>query len=190
MAVSVIPIDFVTDRSTKATAESRLATKLRERDVSVFDELISTYEAGVIGMARRVGTLLEPLDLLHEVLLKVWDAGDRFKGNDAQLTIYVMRTAFGTICRGGARERRFVPLDEDIRDGGVGQESRAILDEFLSLLDTRARICFENCYGGDLTDRDVADLLGISRSTVRKALTRAFRKVAMYRARMGIKVRP
>ncbi|WP_276355404.1 sigma factor-like helix-turn-helix DNA-binding protein [Cohnella caldifontis] len=66
-----------------------------------------------------------------------------------------------------------------------GEETRSQVDRVLRILTERERDCFVLAHGEGFTFAEIADFLGISKSSVGTYMTRASRKIALYVGRAG-----
>ncbi len=168
-----------------ALATSQLARRLRAGDERALEECYREYGPLVRNFLRRFVGVDEADDLLQQVFLEFWRAHRRLDPSHspaALLLAIARRRAIDHL-----RRRRHVVVDvESVRDL-VGDHGDEVIDRLvwssevrqaLALLSPDQRECLELAYLGGLSQREVADRLGIPLGTVKARTARALRRLA------------
>ncbi|MEV0597266.1 SigE family RNA polymerase sigma factor [Nonomuraea cavernae] len=125
------------------------------------------------------GNADDAADLVQEALLRLSDTWDRVRNKDSP-EAYV-RTTMARQHISWWRRRRREQLTDDVPEGSyTDSHSFGELWKELATLPRRQRTVLVLRYYEDLSDQEIAEILGISRGTVR---SQAFRALAVLRVR-------
>ena len=164
-------------------SDEELMLRIAKGDERAFRALVPRYAARAIGLARRTtGSDADAEEIVQEAFLRVWVSAPRWRPQAA------FRTWFYRIVFNLALNRRrrapFLPLAEagDPPDPAAGAGERMERDESdravaaaIATLPERQRAAIVLTYDGELTNVEVASVLGTSVSSIESLLVRAKR---------------
>jgi len=161
-----------------------LLARLRAGDARAFEELVTTYQHRIFGVAlRMLGSRAEAEDVAQETFLRAHRALGEFRG-EARLGTWLYAIA-SRLClnRLASAERRYVRGDEDAMlrfpaegDAAIALErtevAAALHDAIAALPEDRRLVVILRDLEG-LSYEEIAEALGVELNTVRTRLHRA-----------------
>jgi RNA polymerase sigma-70 factor (ECF subfamily) len=146
---------------------------------ATLDRVLAQYGPALARLARMYApTPDDANDLLQEIAWALWRALPTFRGASSERT-FVFRIAHNRGLTFRASRRASVPLDEDTPDGrALPDESVLAADRVVHLRRAIARLPAEGQQVvmlrlEGLTDREIAEVVGVSEGNVAVRLTRA-----------------
>jgi RNA polymerase sigma factor (sigma-70 family) len=162
-----------------------IGVRLARRDESALEEAYAAYAPTLLGyLARYVGRD-EAEDVLQRTFLDVWRHADRYDPSQrfaGWLFTIAHRRAVDTL-----RSRRSVVVDVDTLRHLAGDDGRATAERHadaaevhwgLQRLPGHEQEVLELAYFGQLTQREIADRLGVPVGTVKARAARGTRRLA------------
>ena len=156
-------------------SDEELMLRIAKGDERAFRALVPRYAARAIGLARRTtGSDADAEEIVQEAFLRVWQAAFR---------TWFYRIVFN-LALNRRRRAPFLPLAEagDPPDPAAGAGERMERDESdravaaaIATLPERQRAAIVLTYDGELTNVEVASVLGTSVSSIESLLVRAKR---------------
>ncbi len=125
-------------------------------------------------------------DCVHDALLRVWRAPNRFEGNRAMLKAYLVASVrneslamLRSQTRRDARELKAVRLapETEIEPPSVDPVEAQRVRAALAKLPEEQRIAIERAYYGNKTHVQIAEELGIPLGTIKSRIAMAMRKL-------------
>ncbi len=149
---------------------------------SAFDTLIRRHRTTAVGVAYRyVGSASAAEDVVQEAFVDLYRARDRYRP-EGKLRAYLLRIV---VNRARMARRRSARFAYEVELDGQGQidaraearvlelERQRLLQLHVDALPARLRDVVALRFGGDLTQEEVAHVLGIPRGTVKSRTTKA-----------------
>jgi len=185
----------VSTHPTPAPRNEALVARLRAGEDSAFEELVRTYTARLLAVARRIlGSPEEAKDVVQETFLAAFQSLDRFRG-EANLGTWLSRIAVNQ-CLMKLRSRRrrpeqsiedllptFLPDGHQVRESALWEVSMDTVVERneIHLLVRRAIDRLPASYRTvlllrdieELSTEEVAGMLGVTSNTIKVRLHRA-----------------
>ncbi|HTU81118.1 MAG TPA: RNA polymerase sigma factor [Candidatus Acidoferrales bacterium] len=156
------------------------------RRPSGFERAYALWSATFLGVARHVLGDDTAEDCVHDALMRVWRAPNRFRGDRSMLRAYLAAcvrneamTALRSRERRDAREAKAARLDvaidaaEPVADPIEARRVRSAL----ARLPADQRETLELAYYGNRTQSEIAERLGIPLGTVKSRISAAMRKL-------------
>ena len=166
----------------KAESDERLMVRVQQGEVQAFDALFERYRPRLFGfLFRRCGDAAAAEDLFQESWLRVVRARDRFDPG-RRFSTWLFQIA-NNLCRDRARHqaveaRERATVQVQIEQDGPGAPPHALrraLERRLAALPDRLREVLVLRYYHDLSEREIAEIAGIPRGTVKSRLHAAIR---------------
>ncbi|MEQ9501406.1 MAG: sigma-70 family RNA polymerase sigma factor [Deltaproteobacteria bacterium] len=149
---------------------------------SAFDTLIRRHRQTAVGVAYRyVGSASAAEDVVQEAFVDLYRALDRYRP-EGKLRAYLLRIVVNRARMARRRSTRFsyeVELDDQGQVDARAEarvlelERQRLLQSHVDALPARLRDVVALRFGGDLTQEEVAQVLGIPRGTVKSRTTKA-----------------
>ncbi|MFQ5346234.1 MAG: RNA polymerase sigma factor [Rhodothalassiaceae bacterium] len=186
------------DRTPGSHGEERVATgpvsdetlvgRVAVGDRMAFALLVRRHADRFLAMAERVlGDRTEAEDVLQDAFSRFWVHAGRFDPKAARFTTWFYRVVANACTDRLRRRGRTRPLPEgwDTADEGtvgaeaaIAQTQQAVaVRRALDGLPARQRLAVTLCYYEDLTNREAADILGVSVKALESLLVRARRQL-------------
>ena len=147
-----------------------------------FDEFVITRGRSLLHSAYLLtGNLADAEDLVQSALAKTYQAWDRIEDRNA-LDGYVRRAMINTHISWWRRRKvdeyptDDIP-DQPVADASVKSEQHDALRRAIERLPERMRAAVVLRYFEDMTEAEVADILGVSQGTVKSTVSRAVAKL-------------
>ena len=170
--------------SEQRTADADLASRLRDGDVSAYEELYRRHGARLYNLAyRMLGQAADAEDLLQETFLQVFRRIETFKG-DAAFSTWLYRMAMN-LCldrlrsKAGKTERQTTSI-EDVREWRLagrgaldGSVKRIDLERAIALLPDACRAAFLLHDVEGFEHQEVGRMLGVSDGTSKSQVHKA-----------------
>jgi RNA polymerase sigma factor (sigma-70 family) len=161
---------------------SALGARLACRDDSALEDAYATYGPAVLAYLRRYVGPDEAEDVLQRTFLDVWRFAERYDPHQrfsGWLFTIAHRRAIDTL-----RSRRHPVVDVEQVRGLIGEDGRETADRHADAADLRValdglaeheRTVLELAYFADLTQRQIAERLGVPLGTVKARASRGLR---------------
>jgi RNA polymerase sigma factor (sigma-70 family) len=159
-----------------------IGARLACRDDSALEDAYATYGPAVLAYLRRYVGPDEAEDVLQRTFLDVWRSAERYDTRQrfsGWLFTIAHRRAVDSL-----RSRRQPVVDVEQVRGLVGEDGRETADRYADAADLRValdgiaeheRVVLELAYFADLTQREIAERLGIPLGTVKTRASRGLR---------------
>ena len=161
----------------KAESDERLMVRVQQGEAQAFDALFERYRPRLFGfLFRRCGDAAAAEDLFQESWLRVVRARHRFDPG-RRFSTWLFQIA-NNLCRDRARHRALEAREREtvqvqIEQDGPGAPPHALrraLERRLAALPDRLREVLVLRYYHDLSEREIAEIAGIPRGTVKSRL--------------------
>jgi RNA polymerase sigma-70 factor (ECF subfamily) len=126
-------------------------------------------------------------DCVHDALLRVWRAPNRFEGNRAMLKAYLVasvRNESLSMLRGESRREarelkavRLAPEADDVEPPAVDPVEAERVRAALARLPEEQRVALESAYYGNKTHVQISRELGVPLGTIKSRIAMAMRKL-------------
>lgn len=167
-------------------ADAELLARIADGDADAFGVLVARHHPNVFALCRRMlGDDGEAEDRTQEVFLKVWTKPEAWQSGGAKFSTWLYRVAANS-CIDRLRKRVPVPVEEipDTADDAAGPDTQLFqgqlaerVEAALSSLPERQRLALVATYYQDLSNREAAELLGVTVDALESLLARARRKL-------------
>ena len=167
-------------------ADASLLTRIADGDADAFGVLVTRHHPNVFALCRRMlGDDGEAEDRTQEVFLKVWTKPEAWQSGGAKFSTWLYRVAANS-CIDRLRKRVPVPVEEipDTPDDAAGPDAQRFqgqlaerVEAAISSLPERQRLALVATYYQDLSNREAAELLGVTVDALESLLARARRKL-------------
>ena len=170
----------VEDASPAATLGERLA----RQDERALDDAYAAYGPAVLAYARRYVGPDDAEDVVQRTFLDVWRSAGRYDRRQ-RFTSWLFTIAHHRAVD-VLRSRRHVPVDLDAVREMRGEDGRETLERYADAADVRwamtrlpehERRVVELAYFHELTQREIADHLGLALGTVKAQASRGTRRL-------------
>ncbi|MCX7623053.1 MAG: sigma-70 family RNA polymerase sigma factor [Thermomicrobium sp.] len=178
------------DDDTLAASDGELIARLRSRDRAALAALYDRYARSVYSLALSiVRDRAVAEDITQELFLQLWQYPELYDAERGRFAPWFLRAARNRAIdalRRRQRDRRLgerlhgASVDErdDPDDAAVAGEEAARVRRTLADLDGEQRQVIELAYFGGLTQREIAEHLGIPLGTVKTRVRTALRRLA------------
>ena len=147
-------------------------------DRSAFSDLAAAHWRRLLGLARSIVADLEAEDVVQEALIKAWRKLGSLREAEA-FRAWLTRIVANTAVARARRRRFFEPIDGvAVAAVEVPVDTQIDVGRFLLRLAPRQRAVLHLTAVEGYTDREIAEALGISSSSVRVHRLRARRRLA------------
>ena len=158
--------------------DSALVRRAMDGDPDAFSDLAAVHWRRLLGLARSIVADLEAEDVVQEALIKAWRKLGSLRDEKA-FSAWLTRIVANTAVAKARRRRFFEPLDGvAVAVVEVPQDVRIDVGRLLHRLAPRQRAVLHLTAVEGYTDREIAEALGISSSSVRVHRLRARRRLA------------
>ena len=166
--------------------DAALISRIRESDDAAFDELFRRHYAELCRTANRfVRNEAQAEDLVQELFFGLWNRRKELPADLTAVGGYLHRSARNRSLN-YLRDQNRIPVDggelpahlpaaELPSDGLDRDDLRRRLHRAIDRLPERCRLVFTMSKLDDMSQREIADSLGISPKTVENQMTRAYR---------------
>lgn len=183
--------DTVFEAGTGAEEDTSLMRAAAAGDQDAFRRLMQKHMAQTVRLAMRMlGSVSAAEDIAQEAFIRVWKAAPNWLSPEqagAKFTTWLYRIVMNLVID-EKRKSRSTNMDDAtlnaIEDTSRSTEQRMIADEqsqrvktALAALPERQRAAFTMSFYDDRSDKDIADILGISVKAVESLLVRARRSL-------------
>ena len=159
--------------------DAQLVARVREGDLSAFEEIVDQYRAALVGLAAgRLGSLADAEDVAQEAFVQAYFRLHQLRKPEALLPW--LRRVTDRLALMRLRRRREEPMEpiqvermREAREDGEESEARAEAREMLARLPAVMRQTVALTYLGGYTSAEAASLLGVREGTVKSRLSRA-----------------
>lgn len=176
-------------------ADEALMTRVVGGDRRAFEILAHRHTRRALGLSYRiVGDLGTGEDIVQEALLRVWHNRARWDGSRGRFKPWFDRIVVN-LSIDSRRRPRPVLVDEPIQRIDERADTLALLQGAalsreihtgLNALPTRQRVALAMIYTEDMTSDEVAEAMGISKSSLESLLVRGRRKLKSYLTMRGM----
>jgi RNA polymerase sigma-70 factor (ECF subfamily) len=163
-------------------SDETLMERIGAGDARAYQMLITRHLARNLGFAHRLtGSGHEAEDVVQEAFLRVWKTAGRWRPGGAKFTTWFYRVVMN-LCIDRRRRARSAPLDAagELVDPAAGAEEQVrqaqraqVVAGALTRLPERQRAAIALCYYQELSNREAADVLGVSVKALEALLVRA-----------------
>jgi len=182
------------DRSEEATDEA-LFQRVAEGDARAYRGLVDRHAAPQFRYARRLlGNGDDAQEVVQEAFLRVWREAGRWRPGQAKFTTWLYRVVTN-LCIDRKRRWRVLFTDQppERADEGPAADGRmmaaeqaAALQGCLDALAPRQRSAILLCYFEEMSNREAAEVMGLSVDALESLLTRGRQRLRELLARQGI----
>ena len=182
-------------RNTLNIANKEVICKAQEGDMFAFRALVDLYKEQAVRIAYSItGNLADAQDVAQDAFIRVYRNISTFNFN-SQFSTWIYRIVVN-LCRDFLRKKSRLglvlndnnqawPAEERIKDEKnpdpaknlLNKELKVKIDNALILLPEKQQIVFSLKYKKDMKIREIAELLGVSKSSVKMHLFRATDKM-------------
>jgi RNA polymerase sigma-70 factor (ECF subfamily) len=158
--------------------DSRLVRRAMDGDREAFSDLAVIHWRRLLALARSIVADLEAEDVVQEGLLKAWRKLGTLR-EDRAFGAWLTRIVANTAVAKARRRRIFEPIDGvALKAVDSSVDHRIDVGRLLARLAPRQRAVLHLTTVEGLTDHEIGEALGISRSSVRVHRLRARRRLA------------
>jgi RNA polymerase sigma-70 factor (ECF subfamily) len=158
--------------------EIELVRRAIEGDREAFSDLAAAHWRRLLGLARSIVADLEAEDVVQEALIKAWKKLGSLREAEA-FAAWLTRIVANTAVAKARGHRFFEPIDGvTVAAAGPPLDDRIDVGRLLRVLAPRQRAVLHLTTIGGYTDREIAESLGITSSSVRVHRLRARRRLA------------
>lgn len=158
--------------------ECRLVRRAKEGDREAFSQLASAHWRRLLALARSVVADLEAEDVVQDGLIKAWRKLGSLREETA-FSAWLTRIVANTAIARARRSRFFESIDSVVAMAArVPMDDRIDVGRLLIRLAPRQRAVLHLTTIQGMTDNEISEVLGISKSSVRVHRLRARRKMA------------
>ncbi len=175
----------ITQTVDEAHDDAQLMHKIADGDQRAFRLLMQRHLARTVRLATRIlGSTGAAEDVAQEAFIRVWKHAGNWqdpKQAGARFTTWLYRIVLN-LCIDEKRKNRFTDIDalperaDETPNAEAGMESREKSGRVLAALaelPERQRAAFVLCFYEDYSNKDAADMLGISVKAIESLLVRA-----------------
>ena len=175
----------ITQTVDEAHDDAQLMRKIADGDQRAFRLLMQRHLARTVRLATRIlGSTGAAEDVAQEAFIRVWKHAGNWqdpKQAGARFTTWLYRIVLN-LCIDEKRKNRFTDIDalperaDETPNAEAGMESREKSGRVLAALaelPERQRAAFVLCFYEDYSNKDAADMLGISVKAIESLLVRA-----------------
>jgi RNA polymerase sigma factor (sigma-70 family) len=168
-----------------AALGASLGARLARRDESALEDAYATYGPSLLAYLRRYVGPDEAEDVLQRTFLDVWRSAERYDP-DQRLAGWLFTIAHRRAID-ALRGRRHPVVDVEAVRGLVGEDGRETAQRYADAAEVRAALAqlpeherrvLELAYFADLTQREIAERLGVPLGTVKGRAARGTRRLA------------
>jgi len=157
---------------------SVLVRRAMDGDREAFSDLAVTHWRRLLALARSIVADLEAEDVVQDALIKAWRKLGSLREEKA-FGAWLTRIVANTAVANARRRRFFEPIDGvAVATMGSSVDHRIDVDRLLVKLPPRQRAVLHLTSIEGMTDHEIGDALGISKSSVRVHRLRARRRLA------------
>lgn len=162
--------------------DSTLVRRCLAGDAEAWETLVKTHRRGMITLARRILPVQDAEDVVDAVLADLWERR-KLAGYEARSSL---RTWLGAVVinrtlnarRAAASRAALVPpAPSDPPSGAAPDQLRSVLRDAIASLEPSTRTLVLLYYEQDLPLDDIGRLLGLSKSTLSRALKQARERI-------------
>lgn len=165
--------------------EALLVQQVADGDRKAFGVLLSTHQLPLVRFTRRMlGDYAVADDIVQETFVRLWTRAGSFNSANARLTTWLHNIAHNLCIDSFRRNSRLEFTDDDARleRSGVGPDN--VLEDTqnakrvrtaVQMLPERQRSALLMCHYQGLSNRDAAEILGVSVDALESLLARARR---------------
>ncbi|MCL6454030.1 MAG: sigma-70 family RNA polymerase sigma factor [Alicyclobacillus sp.] len=189
---------------TEVVTDAELMKRVANRDRAALEAIYDRYERIVYGFARKSGADgFAAEEIVQDVFTKVWNAAGSYDEHQAKFSTWLLTIARRTAIDHARKRQRVAPPSaaeetlQAVPDGAGGPEEVAevralqqMLRAALSELPVDQKWLIERIYLQGLTQREVAELLGLPMGTVKSRLRLGLTKLRDKLAGTGWEVTP
>ena len=158
--------------------DSRLVRRAMDGDREAFSDLAVIHWRRLVALARSIVADLEAEDVVQEGLLKAWRKLGTLR-EDRAFGAWLTRIVANTAVAKARRRRIFEPIDGvALKAVDSSVDHRIDVGRLLARLAPRQRAVLHLTTVEGLTDHEIGEALGISKSSVRVHRLRARRRLA------------
>ena len=158
--------------------ESSLVRRAKGGDREAFSELAAMHWRRLLALARSVVADLEAEDVVQEAFIKAWRKLGSLR-NEAAFGAWLTRIVANAAVSHARRRRFFEPIDGvAVVAAGASLDDRIDVQRLLVRLAPRQRAVLHLTAVEGMTDHEISDFLGISKSSVRVHRLRGRRRLA------------
>ncbi len=166
--------------------ETVLFNRLREGDAAAFDALFRMFYAELVVTANRfLRNQEEAEDLVQDLFFRLWSNRENLPENLSSVNGYLHRSARNRSLN-VLRDQNRIPVDDEEispnlaagglpSDGLTQDDLRQRINQAIDRLPERCRLVFTMSKLEEMSQREIAESLGISVKTVENQMTRAYR---------------
>lgn len=175
----------ITQSRDEARDDAQLMSRIAARDQRALQALMQRHLGRTVRLAARVlGSTAAAEDVAQEAFIRVWKHADRWEDPEeagAKFSTWLYRIVLN-LCIDEKRKKTFGNIDDipEQSDSGPDAEKRmqqkeqsARVHAALATLPERQRAAFVLCFYEDFSNREAADMLGISVKALESLLVRA-----------------
>jgi len=175
----------ITPTRDEAQDDALLMHKIADGDQRAFQALMQRHLARTVRLATRIlGSTGAAEDVAQEAFIRVWKHAANWQDPQqagARFTTWLYRIVLN-LCIDEKRKNRFTDIDAlperadetpNAEAGMESQEKSARVHAALAELPERQRAAFVLCFYEDYSNKDAADMLGISVKAIESLLVRA-----------------
>ncbi|MDG2493855.1 MAG: sigma-70 family RNA polymerase sigma factor [Luminiphilus sp.] len=160
------------------STEAQQMQQVASGDQSVYATLVTDHLGPISAYAQRMtGNVSNAEDITQEVFLRLWLKASEFDATRARLTTWLHQMAHNLAIDQHRKRHREVSLEViDVPDPAVPSDSSEKpypVAQALLQLPERQRSALALTYYQDLSNREVADIMGLSTRAVESLLVRA-----------------
>ena len=158
--------------------DSDLVRRAKEGDREAFSELAIAHWRRLLALARSIVADLEAEDVVQEALIKAWRKLGSLR-DEAAFGAWLTRIVANAAVSRARRRRFFEPIDGvAVAVAGASLDDRIDVQRLLVRLAPRQRAVLHLTAIEGMTDHEIGDALGISKSSVRAHRLRGRRRMA------------
>jgi len=161
-----------------------LGARLERGEEGALADVYTAYAPSVLAYLRRYVGPDEAEDVLQRTFLDVWRSAGRFDSRQ-RLSSWLFTIAHHRAID-ALRARRHVPVDLEVIREVRGEDGRETVEQYADAAEVRAavaelpdheRLVVELAYFAELTQREIADKLGVPLGTVKARAARGTRRL-------------
>jgi len=158
--------------------ETRLVRRAIDGDRGAFSDLVAAHWRRLLALARSISADLEAEDVVQDGLIKAWRKLGSLRDPEA-FGAWLTRIVANTAVARARRRRIFQPINgAEVVAPGRSMDDRIDVERLLVKLAPRQRAVLHLTAVEGLSDREIAEVLGITSSSVRVHRLRARRRLS------------